>query len=132
TVLATLRIIVQPKYLRGKELVAQLEQCSIDAVPVVSLVMLLIGVVVAYLFASQIEKYGANIFVVVGVSISICRELSPVIVAIIVAGRSGSAFTAQLGTMKLNEEIDALTTMGLSPMRVLILPRFIALMIALP
>lgn len=121
-----------PKQIRIKELFVQLEQCGLRAVPVVSLVMFLIGTVIAYLFAGQIERYGANIFIVDGVTIAICRELSPVIVAIIVAGRSGSAFTAQLGTMKLNEEVDALSTLGLSPMKVLILPRFTALIITLP
>lgn len=124
--------LFSPKQIRAKELFVQLEQCGLKAVPVVSLVMFLIGTVIAYLFAGQIERYGANIFIVDGVTIAICRELSPVIVAIIVAGRSGSAFTAQLGTMKLNEEVDALSTLGLSPMRVLILPRFTALIITLP
>lgn len=132
TLSSGIELLIKPGRLRLKELFVQLEQCALRSVPVVSLVMLLIGVVIAYLFAGQMERYGANIFIVDGVSIAICRELSPVIVAIIVAGRSGSAFTAQLGTMKLNEEVDALVTMGLSVMRVLILPRVIALMIALP
>jgi len=132
TFVLQLRTFIRPSLWRPKELFVQLEQCAMNAVPVVALVMLLIGIVVAYLFASQIEKYGANIFIVDGVTISICRELSPLIVAIIVAGRSGSAFTAQLGTMKLNEEVDALETMGLSPMRVLVLPRVLALIIAVP
>lgn len=126
------RLLVQPQLLRLKEFFVQLELVGLNAIPVVALVMLLIGVVVAYLFASQIEKYGANIFIVDAVSIAICRELSPVIVAIIIAGRSGSAFTAQLGAMKLNEEIDALVTLGLSPMRVLIIPRLFALVLTLP
>lgn len=132
TVIEGTRSIFTPRQIRLKELFVQLENCGLNAVPVVSLVMFLIGTVVAYLFASQTEKYGANIFIVDGVTISICRELSPVIVAIIVAGRSGSAFTAQLGTMKLNEEVDALATLGLSAMRVLILPRVTALVICLP
>jgi phospholipid/cholesterol/gamma-HCH transport system permease protein len=132
TVVEQFRAVLSPRTIRLKELFVQLEQCCLQAVPVVSLVMFLIGTVIAYLFASQTERYGANIFVVDGVTISLCRELSPVIVAIIVAGRSGSAFTAQLGTMKLNEEVDALETLGLSRMRVLILPRFIALIISLP
>jgi phospholipid/cholesterol/gamma-HCH transport system permease protein len=132
TVIEQFKSIFTPRQIRIKELFVQLEQCGLNAVPVVALVMFLIGTVVAYLFASQIEKYGANIFIVDGVTIAICRELSPVIVAIIVAGRSGSAFTAQLGTMKLNEEVDALSTLGLSPMRVLILPRFTALIVCLP
>ena len=128
----TTRVAVAPGILRLRELVVQLELACIDALPVVGMMMFLIGVVIAYLFASQVEKYGANIFIVDGTAVSLFRELSPVIVAIIVAGRSGSAFTAQLGTMKLNEEIDALITLGLSPMRVLILPRFFALIFALP
>ena len=126
------RTACSPKLLRSKELVIQLEQCGVQAVPVIAMMMFLIGIVIAYLFAIQIEKYGANIFIVDGVAIALCRELSPVIVAIIVAGRSGSAFTAQLGTMKLNEELDAMAAIGLSPMRVLILPRFLAMIFALP
>jgi phospholipid/cholesterol/gamma-HCH transport system permease protein len=86
----------------------------------------------AYLFASQADKVGATIFVVDAVSIGICRELSPVLTAIIVAGRSGSAFTAQLGTMKMSQEIDAIRVMGLSPLQVLVLPRIFALTLAMP
>lgn len=125
-------VLLKPKLLRFKELFAQLEYVLVDAIPIVALVTYLIGVVVAYLFASQIERYGANIFIVDGVALAMCRELSPIIVAIIVAGRSGSAFTAQIGTMKLNEEVDALRTIGLSPMQVLVLPRVLALVIAMP
>lgn len=128
----TLGTIRHPRRLRLKELFVQLELACLDAIPIVCLVMFLIGVVIAYLFGMQIEKYGANIFIVDGVTLAICRELSPVIVAIIVAGRSGSAFTAQLGAMKINEETDAMVTLGLSPMRVLVLPRLYALAIALP
>jgi phospholipid/cholesterol/gamma-HCH transport system permease protein len=122
----------RPRTLRVKELTAQFEQTCIQAVPVVVLVTFLIGVVLAYLFGMQAEKYGANILVVDAVAIGACRELSPIIVAIIVAGRSGAAFTAQLGTMLLTEEIDAIRTLGLSPMQVLVIPRFIALVVALP
>jgi len=132
TVVCVGQLFSSPKSLRVKELFVQIENTALNSVPVAALVMFLIGIVIAYLFAGQIEKYGANIFIVDGVSIAICRELSPVIVAIIVAGRSGSAFTAQLGTMKLNEEIDALFAMGLSVMKVLIVPRVLALMLALP
>ena len=124
--------IVRHRRLRWKELVVQLEQVLLNAIPVTLLVMFLIGVVIAYLFAGQVEKYGANIFIVDAVAISLCRELCPVIVAIIVAGRSGSAFTAQIGTMKLNQEIDALQTLGLSPLQVLVMPRLIALALAMP
>jgi phospholipid/cholesterol/gamma-HCH transport system permease protein len=126
------RAFLNPKRLRIKEFFAQLEVAGINAIPIVCLVTFLIGVVVAYLFGIQIQKYGANIFIVDAVGLAMCRELSPILVAIILAGRSGSAFTAQIGTMKLNEEVDALTTFGLSPMRVLVLPRVFALMIAMP
>ncbi|MGH8702118.1 MAG: MlaE family ABC transporter permease [Burkholderiales bacterium] len=122
----------RPRALRLKELAAQFQHICIEAIPVVVLVTFLIGVVLAYLFGMQAEKYGANIFVVDGVAIGICRELSPIIVAVIVAGRSGAAFTAQLGTMLLTEEIDAIRTLGLSPMQVLVIPRFLALVVALP
>ncbi|MCC6220972.1 MAG: ABC transporter permease [Deltaproteobacteria bacterium] len=126
------RTAKRPKFLRLKELFVQLELGFVNAIPVVSLVTFLVGVVIAYLFAIQIEKYGANIFIVDAVALAMCRELSPMIVAIIMAGRSGSAFTAHLGAMKLNEEIDAMITIGLSPMRVLVVPRFLALVIAMP
>jgi phospholipid/cholesterol/gamma-HCH transport system permease protein len=125
-------VALRPRALRIKELTAQFEQVCIKAIPVVVLVTFLIGVVLAYLFGLQAEKYGANILVVDAVAIGTCRELSPIIVAVIVAGRSGAAFTAQLGTMVLTEEIDAIRTLGLSPMQVLVIPRFIALVIALP
>jgi phospholipid/cholesterol/gamma-HCH transport system permease protein len=122
----------RPRALRLKELAAQFQHICIAAIPVVVLVTSLIGVVLAYLFGLQAEKYGANIFVVDGVAIGMSRELSPIIVAVIVAGRSGAAFTAQLGTMVLTEEIDAIRTLGLSPMQVLVIPRFLALVVALP
>ena len=118
--------------LRLRELTVQLEQTGLTAIPVVALVTLLIGVVITYLLGLQAEKYGANIFVVDGVGIGATREFAPIIVAVIVAGRSGAAFTAQLGSMRLTEETDAIRTLGLSPMQVLVVPRVLALMIALP
>jgi phospholipid/cholesterol/gamma-HCH transport system permease protein len=123
---------LRPRALRMKELAVQFNHVCIEAIPVVVLVTFLIGVVLAYLFGMQAEKYGANIFVVDGVAIGTTRELSPIIVAVIVAGRSGAAFTAQLGTMVLTEEIDAIRTLGLSPMQVLVIPRLLALIVALP
>lgn len=124
--------LFNPRTIRMRELFVQIEQCCVNAIPIVSLVMLLIGIVIAYLFADQLKRYGGNIFIVEGVTIAIARELSPVIVAILIAGRSGSAFTAQLGAMKLNEEVEALVTLGLEPMRVLVLPRVLALVLAMP
>jgi phospholipid/cholesterol/gamma-HCH transport system permease protein len=124
--------LLRPRTLRLKELTVQLEAVCLNAIPVVVLVTALIGVVFAYLLGMQASQYGANIFVVDGVAIGMTRELAPMLVAIIMAGRSGAAFTAQLGTMKLTEEIDAIRTLGLSPVAVLVLPRMLALMIAMP
>jgi phospholipid/cholesterol/gamma-HCH transport system permease protein len=132
TLSAFLQIVRAPRQLRLRELTAQLEQACLNAVPVVILVTLLIGVVFAYLLGLQAELYGANIFVVDGVGIGMAREFAPIIVAVIVAGRSGAAFTAQLGSMRLTEETDAIRTLGLSPMQVLVVPRVLAMLIALP
>lgn len=122
----------RPRLFRVKEAVSQFETICLDAIPIVALVTFLIGVVFAYLLGLQAQRYGANIFVVDGIGLAICRELSPLLVAVIVAGRSGAAFTAQIGTMKVQEEIDAISTLGLSPIQVLVIPRLIAIMIALP
>ncbi|MBK9245715.1 MAG: ABC transporter permease [Burkholderiales bacterium] len=129
---AFVEVARSPRRLRLRELTTQLEQACLNAIPVVILVTLLIGVVFAYLLGLQAEQYGANIFVVDGVGIGMSREFAPIIVAIIVAGRSGAAFTAQLGSMRLTEETDAIRTLGLSPMQVLVVPRVLALLIALP
>ena len=124
--------LLAPRIFRVRELLAQFGQTCTTAIPVVSLVMFLIGVVVAYLLGLQASKFGANIFVVDGVSLGMVREFSPLLVAVIVAGRSGAAFTAQLGTMKLTEEIDAIRTLGLSAEQVLLVPRVLALVLGLP
>jgi phospholipid/cholesterol/gamma-HCH transport system permease protein len=122
----------RPGRFRGRETVVQLEAAGLRALPIVALMTFLIGVVFAYLLGIQIEKYGANIFIVDGVAMAMARELSPLLVAILMAGRSGAAFTAQIGAMKVTEEIDAITTLGLSPMQVLVIPRLIAIVIAMP
>lgn len=132
TLFGLVEVVLKPSRLRLRELTVQLEQVGLLAIPVVALVTALIGVVLTYLLGLQAEQYGANIFVVDGVGIGATRELAPIIVAVIVAGRSGAAFTAQLGSMRLTEETDAIRTLGLSPMQVLVLPRVLALMIALP
>lgn len=126
------QIAGRPGQLRFKELVTQTEEACVKALPVVALVTFLIGVVVAYLMSMQAERYGAQILVVNGVALTMCRELSPILVAIITAGRSGSAYTAQIGAMRLNEEVDAMTALGLSPMHVLVMPRVLALIITMP
>jgi phospholipid/cholesterol/gamma-HCH transport system permease protein len=131
-VVGLIQSLVHPHRVRIRELSAQFEQVCLNAIPVVALVTLLIGIVVTYLLGLQAKQYGANIFVVDGVGIGATREFAPIIVAIIVAGRSGAAFTAQLGSMRLTEETDAIRTLGLSPLDVLVLPRVIALMVAMP
>jgi len=132
TVVGVAHALLHPRSVRMRELTVQFEQVCLNAIPVVALVTMLIGIVFTYLLGLQAEQFGANIFVVDGVGIGMTREFAPILVAVIVAGRSGAAFTAQLGAMKLTEETDAIRTLGLSPMDVLVLPRVIALMIAMP
>jgi phospholipid/cholesterol/gamma-HCH transport system permease protein len=98
----------------------------------VGLISLLIGVVLVYQGATQLKRFGAEIFTVDLLAVSILREVGVLLTSIVVAGRSGSAFAAQIGTMKLNQEIDAMTTMGLNPITVLVIPRVLALMVMLP
>lgn len=126
------RLARGPGSLRYREFVAQMETIFVYAIPITMAMIFLMGLVFAYLMGVQAQKFGANIYVVDGVAAAVLRELSPVIVAILVAGRSGAAITAQLGTMKVNEEIDALSVLGLSPFAVLVLPRILALILALP
>ena len=118
--------------LRVAALVHQVEETGINALPIVGLLAFLIGVVLAYQGADQLKRFGAEIFTINLLGVGILREIGGLITAIIVAGRSGSAFTAQIGTMRVNEEIDAMQTIGLNTVDVLVLPRIIGLVIALP
>lgn len=131
-VVALAQVAGRPARLRVRELFVQLAQVCVSAIPVVALVSFLIGLVVAYLLGLQATQYGASIFVVDGVALGLTREFSPLIVSVILAGRSGAAFAAQLGTMRLTEEIDAIRTLGLSVEQVLLVPRVLALVLALP
>lgn len=126
------RTLIMPWRLRRAALVSQMEQVGFKALPIVSLMGFLIGVVLAFQGATQLKQFGAEIFVVELISISILRELGILLTAIIVAGRSGSAFTASIGSMKVQEEIDAMRTLGLDPIEVLVIPRVVALLIMLP
>jgi len=126
------RTILSPRRLRPKALVTQIEQTGLNALPIVGLLSFLIGVVLAYLMSDQLRQFGAEVFTVNLVGLSMLREVAVLITAIMIAGRSGSAFTAQIGTMKVNEEIDAMGTLGLDPIEVLVQPRVLALMITLP
>jgi phospholipid/cholesterol/gamma-HCH transport system permease protein len=132
TVVTLARALLRPRRLRGTSLIYHLEKVGLDALPIVGLLAFLIGVVLAYQGADQLARFGAEIFTVNLVGVAVLREMGVLITAIVVAGRSGSAFTAQIGTMKVNQEVDAMTTIGLDPVEVLVLPRVLALTIALP
>jgi phospholipid/cholesterol/gamma-HCH transport system permease protein len=126
------RAAARPRLIRWPSIFYHLEQAGLNAIPIIALISFLIGLVIAYQGSVQLRQFGAEIFVVDMVAISVLRELAILLTAIVVAGRSGSAFTAQIGAMKINEEVDAMRTLGLDPMQVLVVPRLIALMIALP
>jgi len=121
-----------PASIRGRPILYNIRRAGFDALPIVGLLAFLLGIVVAYQGADQLRQYGANIFVADLVGLSMLREFAPLITAIIVAGRSGSAYAAQIGTMAVTEEIDAMRTIGIPPLDLLVLPKIIALLIALP
>lgn len=120
------------KKLHFPAIVNNIQQSGLQALPIVGLLSFLIGVVLAYQMGLQLQTYGANIFIAYLSGMAIFREFAPLITAIIVAGRTSSAFTAQIGSMKINEEIDALETMGLSPTEYLVTPKVFALLFAFP
>lgn len=126
------RSVVHPARIRFTSMVEHMERAGLDAMPIVGLLSFLIGVVIAFQGADQLRRFGAQVFVVNLLGISVLREMGILITAIIVAGRSGSAFTAEIGTMKVNEEVDAMSTIGLDPIEVLVLPRLFALVLTLP
>jgi phospholipid/cholesterol/gamma-HCH transport system permease protein len=130
--LELLKLPRRPGLFRPRETVAQFESVCIDAIPIVALVNFLIGIVVAYVLGVEAQRYGAGLFVADGIALAVCRELSPILGSVLVAGRSGAAFTAEIGTMKVEEEVDAIATLGLSPVQVLVVPRLLALGLALP
>ena len=129
---AVLSGITHPSRLAFEETVRQIEHTGARAVPIVALITFLMGVVLAYQGSNQLAEFGAEVFVADLVTVSMLREMGVLLAAIMAAGRSGSAFAASIGVMKLNEEIDALRVMGLNPNHVLIAPRVIALLISLP
>jgi phospholipid/cholesterol/gamma-HCH transport system permease protein len=130
--IAIMRLIVQPRRIRWRAIFHNMQTAGFEALPIVGLLSFLMGVVIAYQGADQLQRFGANIYIVDLVGLAMLRELSPLLTAIIVAGRSGSAYAAQIGTMKVTEEIDALQTIGISPQELLVLPKMLALIIALP
>ena len=117
---------------RWRQVLFNVRVAGVDALPIVGLLAFLLGIVVAYQSADQLRQFGANIFIVDVVGLSMLREFAPMMTAIIIAGRSGSAYAAQIGTMAVTEEIDAMRTLGIEPLEVLVLPKVLALVIALP
>ncbi len=132
TSLALLWALLFPHHIRWKALFSNIQTAGIQALPIVGLMAFLMGVVLAYQGGVQLSQYGANIFVVDLVSVTLFRELAPLLTAIIIAGRSGSSYTAQISTMHITEEIDALRTLGITPMELLVLPKLLALILVLP
>jgi phospholipid/cholesterol/gamma-HCH transport system permease protein len=127
-----MRIAPQPKRWRWLQVLKNIQIAGFDALPIIGLTAFLLGIVVAYQGSDQLRHYGANIFVVELVGFAMLREFSPLITAIIIAGRSGSAYAAQIGTMVVTEEIDGMRTIGIEPIDFLVLPKIIALLVALP
>jgi phospholipid/cholesterol/gamma-HCH transport system permease protein len=127
-----LHALKNPRTLNSRDISLTMERAGADAVPIVLLINFLIGFVVAYQSAGQLRQFGANIFVVDLVGVAMTRELGPLMTAIIVCGRSGAAFSAELGTMKVSEEVDALRTLGVVPLRYLVVPRVCGLALVAP
>ncbi len=125
-------LLLQPWRVRWREVIHEIDAAGLRAIGIISLLSFLIGMVMAYQAGATLATYGANILIVNLVSIITLRELGPLLTAILVAGRTGSSYTAQIGTMRITEEVDALRALGLSPFEMLVLPKVIALVITLP
>ncbi len=132
TVVAAGRAIREPRSIPWRSVWRIMERTGADALPIVGLITFLVGLVTAFQGAITLHKYGADIFVADGVAIGVTRELGPLMVAVVAAGRSGAAFAAELGSMRVSDEVDALRTIGLDPYRYLVLPRILALALMLP
>jgi len=127
-----LRIVPKPRHWRWNEVAGVIYRTGYEALPIIALLSLMIGVVITYQMGLQLRNYGANVYIVDLLGLSVLREFGPLLTAIMVAGRTGSSFTAQIGIMKINQEIDALDTIGVTPGELLLLPRIVGLFIALP
>ncbi|MFH1350064.1 MAG: MlaE family lipid ABC transporter permease subunit [Pseudomonadota bacterium] len=130
--LSLIYVCLHPKSLRVGDTLSYMQRTGVDALPIVGLISFLLGLIMAFMSSVQLQQFGANIYVASLVSLAMTRELGPIMTAIIVAGRSGSAFAAEIGTMKISEEVDALYTMGFDPTRFLVAPKIIASFIVVP
>lgn len=126
------RVFVKPRLLRVNETILLMQKTGVDAVPIVALISFLMGLIMAFVSSLQLEQFGASIYVANLVALSMVSELGPIMTAIVVAGRSGSAFAAEIGTMRISDEIDALFTMGISPTQFLVVPRIVAAIVVVP
>ena len=124
--------LAHPVALRKDDTLDYMQKTGVDGLPIVALISFLMGLIMAFMSSVQLEQFGANIYVASLVSLAMTRELGPIMTAIIVAGRSGSAFAAEIGTMKISEEVDALYTMGFDPVGFLVIPKLIAALIMVP
>ncbi len=129
---ALFRALRNPRLVRWEDVLFYVKRAGVDGLPILSLLSLLMGLIIAFMSSLQLKQFGANIYVASLVGIAIIRELGPMMTAIIVAGRSGSAFAAEIGTMKVNEEVDALVIMGFEPTQFLAVPKVLAAMIVVP
>lgn len=123
---------LQPQRIRWRQVVAEIDHGGVRALPILALLTFLSGVIIAYQGGAPLEQYGANIYLVDLVTLMMLREMAPLLTAIIVAGRTGSAYTAQIGTMRITEEVDALRVIGITPYEILVLPKLLAMLIVLP
>jgi len=130
--LALLYVCRHPRSLRSEDTVLAMLKTGVDALPIVGLISFLLGLIIAFMSSVQLRQFGADIYVASLVSLAMTRELGPIMTAIIVAGRSGSAFAAEIGTMRISEEIDALFTMGFDPTRFLAIPKIVASIVVVP
>jgi phospholipid/cholesterol/gamma-HCH transport system permease protein len=130
--LTLLSLIRHPGRLRLKDMVGYMQRVGVDALPIVALISFLMGLIMAFMSAVQLQQFGANIYVASLVALAMVRELGPIMTAIVVAGRSGSAFAAEIGTMRVSEEVDALITMGFRPTMFLVAPKVIAAVLVVP
>ncbi len=129
---AVVDAVRNPRRIRWRETLYYMDMCGSDALPITSLICFLIGVILGYQSAMQMHKYGADLYLPALVGCSITRELGPLMVAVVATGRAGSAFAAEIGTMKVSEEIDAMRTMGFVPVRFLVIPKLIAMVLMMP
>ena len=125
-------VAAHPRSLRTDDTFLCMQRTGVDALPIVGLISFLLGLIMAFMSSVQLQQFGANIYVASLVSLAMTRELGPIMTAIIVAGRSGSSFAAEIGSMKVSEEVDALVTMGFDPVRFLVVPKILAAVLMVP